>query len=43
MSHLPYRNFVHLTQPEAYNLMRKMLSGEMDTEGIAEVLARAKR
>jgi anthranilate phosphoribosyltransferase len=38
MSHLPYRNFVHLTQQEAYDLMRKMLSGEMDTEGIAEVL-----
>lgn len=38
MSHLPYRNFVHLTQAEAYDLMRKMLSGDMNTEGIAEVL-----
>lgn len=38
MSHLPYRNFVHLTQAEAYDLMRRMLSGEMDTEGIADVL-----
>lgn len=38
MSHLPFRNFVHLTQAEAYDLMRKMLSGAMDTEGIAEVL-----
>jgi anthranilate phosphoribosyltransferase len=43
MSHLPYRNFVHLTQPEAYHLMRKMLSGEMDTEGIAEVLSFLRR
>ncbi len=43
MSHLPYRNFVHLTQTEAYDLMRKMLSGEMDTEGIAEVLGFLRR
>jgi anthranilate phosphoribosyltransferase len=43
MSHLPYRNFVHLTQAEAYDLMRKMLSGEMDTEGIAEVLGFLRR
>ncbi|MGA8028701.1 MAG: anthranilate phosphoribosyltransferase [Bryobacteraceae bacterium] len=43
MSHLPFRNFVHLTQPEAYDLMRRMLSGEMDTEGIAEVLSFLRR
>ena len=43
MSHLPFRNFVHLTQPEAYDLMHRMLSGEMDTEGIAEVLAFLRR
>ncbi len=35
---LPFRNFVHLTQPEAYDLMHRMLSGEMDTEGIAGLL-----
>lgn len=38
MSHLPFRNYVHLSQEEAYELMRKMLSGEMTTEGIVEVL-----
>jgi anthranilate phosphoribosyltransferase len=38
MSHLPFRNSVHLTQAEAHDLMRRMLSGEMNTEGIAEVL-----
>jgi anthranilate phosphoribosyltransferase len=38
MSHLPFRNSVHLTQVEAHDLMRRMLSGEMATEGIAEVL-----
>ncbi len=43
MSHLPFRNFVHLTQPEAYDLMRRMLSGEMTTEGIAEVLSFLRR
>ncbi len=43
MSHLPFRNFVHLTQVEAYDLMRRMLSGEMDTEGIAEVLGFLRR
>ena len=37
-SHLPFRNSVHLTQAEAHDLMRRMLSGSMDTEGIAEVL-----
>ena len=38
MSHLPFRNFVHLSQSEAYDLMHRMLSGEMNTEGIADVL-----
>ncbi len=41
--HLPYRNFVHLTQAEAHELMRRMLSGEMTTEGIAEVLSFLRR
>ncbi|HTU44926.1 MAG TPA: anthranilate phosphoribosyltransferase, partial [Bryobacteraceae bacterium] len=40
---LPYRNYVHLTQAEAYDLMRKMLSGEMGTEGIADVLSFLRR
>jgi anthranilate phosphoribosyltransferase len=43
MSQLPYRNFVHLNQQEAYDLMRRMLSGEMDTEGIADVLGFLRR
>ncbi|MBV9082580.1 MAG: hypothetical protein JOZ62_07895, partial [Acidobacteriaceae bacterium] len=43
MSHLPFRNFVHLSQQEAYDLMRRMLSGEMNTEGIAEVLSFLRR
>jgi anthranilate phosphoribosyltransferase len=43
MAHLPFRNFVHLTQPEAYELMRNMLSGSMSTEGIAEVLSFLRR
>ncbi len=43
MSHLPFRNFVHLSQQEAYELMHKMLSGEMTTEGIAEVLGFLRR
>lgn len=43
MSHLPFRNFVHFTQEEAYDLMRRMLSGEMTTEGIAEVLSFLRR
>jgi anthranilate phosphoribosyltransferase len=38
MSHLPFRNSVHLTQAEAHDLMHRMLSGEMTTEGIADVL-----
>jgi anthranilate phosphoribosyltransferase len=38
MSHLPFRNFIHLSQDEAYNLMRRLLSGEMNTEEIAHLL-----
>jgi anthranilate phosphoribosyltransferase len=38
MHHLPFRNSVHLTTSEAHDLMRRMLSGEMDTAEIAEVL-----
>jgi anthranilate phosphoribosyltransferase len=43
MSHLPFRNSVHLTQPEAHDLMHRMLSGEMTTEGIAEILGFLRR
>jgi anthranilate phosphoribosyltransferase len=43
MSQLPDRNHVHLTQAEAYELMRRMLSGEMNTEGIADVLSFLRR
>ncbi|MBV9759579.1 MAG: anthranilate phosphoribosyltransferase [Acidobacteriaceae bacterium] len=43
MSQLPFRNSVHLTQAEAYDLMHKMLSGEMDTEGIADLLGFLRR
>ncbi|HLH02172.1 MAG TPA: anthranilate phosphoribosyltransferase [Bryobacteraceae bacterium] len=43
MSHLPFRNFVHLSQPEAHDLMHRMLSGEMSTEGIADVLSFLRR
>jgi anthranilate phosphoribosyltransferase len=43
MSQLPFRNSVHLTEPEAYNLMHKMLSGEMNTEGIADLLSFLRR
>jgi anthranilate phosphoribosyltransferase len=43
MAHLPFRQFVHLTQSEAYDLMRNMLSGGMSTEGIAEVLSFLRR
>ncbi len=39
MSHLPFRNFVHLSQEEAYDLMHRMLSGSMTTEEIADVLS----
>lgn len=40
---LPFRNFVHLTQAEAHDLMHRMLSGEMDTEGIAGLLSFLRR
>ncbi len=43
MSHLPFRNFVHLTQPEAHDLMQRMLSGTMTTEQIADVLSFLRR
>ncbi len=42
-SHLPFRNFVHLSQAEAYDLMHRMLSGDMNTEGIADVLTFLRR
>jgi len=38
MNHLPFRNSVHLSQAEAHSLMCTMLSGEMDTAGITELL-----
>src|SRR6185312_2387499 len=38
MRYLPFRSSVHLSQPEAHALMREMLSGSMDTAGIAELL-----
>ncbi len=41
--HLPFRNFVHLTQAEAHDLMSRMLSGQMGTEDIANVLAFLRR
>jgi anthranilate phosphoribosyltransferase len=43
MSFLPFRNSVHLSQAEAHSLMHQMLSGAMDTAGIAEVLAYLRR
>ena len=43
MSHLPFRNFVQLSQTEAHDLMRRMLSGEMSVDGIAEVLSFLRR
>ncbi|HWF47162.1 MAG TPA: anthranilate phosphoribosyltransferase [Bryobacteraceae bacterium] len=41
--HLPFRNYVHLNQQEAHDLMRGMLSGQMTTQGIAEVLSFLRR
>ncbi len=38
MHHLPFRNSVHLTTDEAHAVMSRMLSGEMDTAGIMELL-----
>jgi anthranilate phosphoribosyltransferase len=43
MPFLPFRNSVHLSQVEAHTLMREMLSGSMDTAGIAEVLGFLRR
>lgn len=43
MPFLPFRNSVHLSQAEAHTLMREMLSGSMDTAGIAEVLGFLRR
>ncbi len=43
MPHLPFRNSVHLSQAEAYDLMHRMLLGEMNTESIADVLSYLKR
>jgi anthranilate phosphoribosyltransferase len=43
MSFLPFRNSVHLSEAEAHSLMREMLSGAMDTAGIAEVLGFLRR
>ena len=37
-SFLPFRSSIHLTQEEAYELMDRILSGEMPTEEIAGVL-----
>src|SRR4051794_30170884 len=37
-SYLPFRNSVHLTQAEASDLMRQILSGEMTGEEVAEIL-----
>ncbi len=38
MSLLPFRNFVHLSESEAHDLMARILSGEMETDEIAGVL-----
>ena len=43
MNPLPFRNFVHLSQQEAHDLMARVLSGDLNTEGIAEVLAFLRR
>jgi anthranilate phosphoribosyltransferase len=43
MSQLPFRNSVHLSQQEAYDLMHRMLSGEMNTDQIADVLSFLRR
>ncbi len=40
---LPFRNSVHFSQEEAYDLMRKMLSGEADTEQISHTLQYLRR
>lgn len=38
MPHLPFRNYIHLSQAEAFDLMHGLLSGKMDTQEIAGVL-----
>ena len=38
-SYLPFRNSVHLAQPEASDLMRQILAGEMSSDEIAEILS----
>ena len=43
MAFLPYRNFVHLSQAEAYDVMQRMLSGGMSSEEIREVLVYFRR
>jgi anthranilate phosphoribosyltransferase len=40
---LPFRNSLHLSQPEAYGLMQTMLSGEANTDEIVELLKFFKR
>lgn len=37
-SYLPFRNSVHLTQTEASDLMRQILSGNMAAEEVADIL-----
>lgn len=37
-SYLPFRSSVHLTQAEAADLMRQILSGEVTSEGVADIL-----
>lgn len=43
MRFLPFRSSVHLSQEEAHGLMREMLSGEMDTARITDVLGYLQR
>lgn len=43
MRFLPFRSSVHLSQEEAHGLMREMLSGEMDTPRITDVLGYLQR
>jgi anthranilate phosphoribosyltransferase len=38
-SYLPFRNSVHLAQPEACDLMRQILAGELSSDEIAEILS----
>lgn len=41
--HLPFRSFVHLSETEAHDLMRRMLSGDMPSEEIADLLSFLRR